>query len=110
MTDLKKEDSDKIRGLVVGSLRGRVVCRAVAKRCGEHCLERTAPVQFALQTKAGPDALVHVLRFPSDNYCGRIIVSLDGPGAFGQARRVAFLEKLRACPEPRRFLSLVAAL
>ncbi len=110
MTALKKEDSAKIRGIVAGSILRRLVCKAVARQYGDSFLERTSPFQFALQTKAGTDALARALRFLADRDPDAVIVSLDGVGAFDHVRRSAFFRRLHACPELRELLPLVSAL
>ena len=61
MTALKK-DNGRIRGIVAGSILRRLVCKTVAKQHAKHFLDATSPYQFALQTKAGTEALAHVLR------------------------------------------------
>ena len=109
MTALKK-DNGKIRGIVAGSIVRRLVCKTVAKQFSDHFLERTSPFQFALQTKAGTDALAHALRLVTDSDPDTVVVSLDGVGAFDHVRRAAFFEKLMSCEELRELLSLVRAL
>ena len=109
MTALKK-DNGKIRGIVAGSILRRLVCKTVAMQFSDHFLERTSPFQFALQTKAGTDALAHTLRLVTDSDPDTVVVSLDGVGAFDHVRRAAFFEKLMSCEELRELLPLVRAL
>eukprot|EP00973_Karenia_brevis_P089074 12352557-Karenia_brevis.AAC.1 len=66
MKALKKAGT-KVRGIVAGSVLRRVVCRALAMQYGDVLLEATAPYEFALQTRAGTDAIGHVLRYLTDN-------------------------------------------
>jgi hypothetical protein len=109
LTALQK-DNGKIRGIVAGSVMRRLVCRAVAKQYSDRFLARTAPFQFALQTKAGTDALAHALRFLTDENPDLVVLSLDGIGAFDHVKRAAFFKKLLACEELNDLLPLVSAL
>ena len=109
MTALKREDG-KVRGIVAGSVIRRLVCKSVAAKFSQEFLDRTAPFQFALQTKAGTDALAHAIRFLTDSDPDTVVVSLDGVGAFDHVKRSAFFSKLYACEELRPILPLVSAL
>ena len=58
--------------------------------------EATRPYQFALQTRAGTDALSGMLRAAVDLDSAATIVSLDGRSAYDTISRTAFLRKLHA--------------
>ena len=107
MTALNKEEG-KVRGIVAGSVLRRVVCRAVALQFADKFLDATAPYQYALQTRAGIDALVHALRFLVDRDDDTVVVSLDG--AFDHVKRAAIFNKLLADPGLRPLIPLVGAL
>ena len=92
MTALRKDD-DGVRGIVAGSVLRRLVCKALAKQFSDDIMSRTSPFQFALQTKAGTDALAHVLRFLTDADDQSVLVCLDGIGAFGHVKRSASFDK-----------------
>ncbi len=109
MTALQKDNS-QVRGIVAGSILRRLVCKTVAAQFSEDFLQRTAPFQFALQTKAGTDALAHAVRLLTDLDPDAVVVSLDGVGAFDHVKRSAFFDKLLACEELRPLLPLVSAL
>ncbi len=108
MTALNKKDN-KVRGIVAGSVLRRLVCKTVAAQYSDDFMTRTAPFQFALQTKAGTDALAHAIRFLTDHDEHAVVVSLDGIGAFDHLRRAAFFNKLLACEELKPLLPLVTA-
>ena len=109
MTALRKKEGG-VRGIVAGSILRRLVCKTVAAQFGDHFLARTSPFQFALQTKAGTDALAHAIRFLTDQDEHAVVVSLDGIGAFDHVRRAAFFSKLHECEELQCLLPLVSAL
>ena len=99
-----------MRGIVAGPVLRRLVCRAVAQQYGDRLLAVTAPYQYALQTRAGTEALAHILRFLTDMDPDTVVVSLDGVGAFDHVRRSAFMRKLMERPELHALLSLVRML
>eukprot|EP00439_Symbiodinium_sp_Y106_P008901 s6995_g1.t1 len=57
--------------------------------------EATRPYQFALQTRAGTDALSGMLRAAVDLDSAATVVSLDSRSAHDTISRTAFLNKLR---------------
>jgi len=105
-----QKDTGRIRGIVAGSVLRRLVCKAVAKQFASKLLEATAPFQYALQTRAGTEALAHTLRHLSEQQPDGVIVSLDGVGAFDHVHRASFLNKLAATPSLQPLVPLVYAL
>ena len=77
-----RKDNGKVRGIVTGDTFRRVVSRALAKQYSEVFERCTAPFQFALQTRAGTDALGLALRAFTDLDESAVVLSLDGIGAF----------------------------
>jgi len=70
----------------------------------------TAPFQFALQTKAGTEALAHALRYLTDADEDTVVASLDGVGAFDHVRRDRVLSKLVDTPSLVQLLPLAKML
>ena len=58
-------------------------------------LQATRPFQFAMQSRAGTDALVLSVRAALDTRENAVIVSLDGRSAYDSISRASFLAKLR---------------
>ena len=81
MTALRK-DNGKVRGIVAGSVLRRLASKAVVMQYGQALMAATAPYQFALQTRAGTEALAHLLRYLTDADEDTVVVSLDGIGVF----------------------------
>ena len=106
MTALAKPDGG-VRGIGTGCAFRRLVCKAFARQFADVFADETAPFQFALQTKAGADALAHTLRYLADANENTVIVSMDGIGAFDHAKRSEFLRKLRVRPRLQQLLPLV---
>ena len=109
MTALKK-DTGRVRGIVAGSVLRRLTCKAVVAQYSDAFLAATAPYQFALQTRAGTEALAHILRYLSDADEDAVVVSLDGVGAFDHVKRAAFMSKVRSDPRLEALLPLVRML
>ena len=97
LTALRK-DSPGVRGIVAGSVMRRLVGRSLASGFGDAITEATSPFQYALQTRAGTDAVGQALRLLTDLFPELVIVSVDGVGAFDHVRRSAMLQKLMSCP------------
>eukprot|EP00439_Symbiodinium_sp_Y106_P058939 s1993_g8.t1 len=72
-----------------------LVSRCLARQYADTFDEATRPYQFALQTRAGTDALAGMLRAAVDLDADATIVSLDGRSAYDTISRAAFLRKLR---------------
>ena len=109
LTALKK-DNGRVRGIVAGSVHRRLACKALAKQFSEEFLAATAPYQFALQTRAGTEALAHALRFLTDSDPDVVVLSLDGVGAFDHVKRAAFFKKLHSVESLQPLLSVVQML
>ena len=99
-----------MRGIVAGATLRRLVCKAVARQYADLFKEATAPYQYALQTRAGTEALAHTLRVLTEEDPDVVIMSLDGVGAYDHVSRAAFMEKLAASPKLHGLIPLVAAL
>ena len=99
---LRKPDGG-VRGIATGD-----VCRRlVAKEWAQVFDNATRPYQFALQARAGTDALAASVRAALSLRPGSVLVSLDGRSAYDSMSRVAFLSKLReVAPELLPFVRL----
>ena len=76
MTALKKNDK-KVRGIVAGAVLRRLSCRAVMGQFIDPIMEATAPFQFALATRAGTDALLHMIQVITDNDEDAVVINVD---------------------------------
>ena len=84
-----------VRGIATGDTFRRLVSRCLARQYADTFDEATRPYQFALQTRAGTDALSGMLRAAIDLDADATVVSLDGRSAYDTISRAAFLRKLR---------------
>ena len=92
------KDTGRVRGIVAGTVLRRLVSKAIVMEFADDIQAATAPFQFALSTRAGTDAVGQALRLLSDAAPDRVIVSLDGIGAYDHVRRAAFMAKLLSTP------------
>ena len=109
MTALNKKDGN-VRGIVAGSIIRRLGCRAIAQQFSDAFMITTSPYQFALQAKAGTDALARAVHLLTEEDQERVVISLDGIGAYDHVKRAAFMRKLYGTERLRALLPLVTAL
>ena len=107
MIALQKSGAQRrVRGIAGGDTLRRRVAKTLAKQFGADFAEACAPRQFGVATKAGSDCIIHLLRAESDGDEHRVIISLDGVGAYDHARRATMLRRLHQLPVLRRSASL----
>ena len=111
LTALRKpgwsEEHGGVRGIATGDAFRRLVSRTLARQYAADFATATAPYQFALQTRAGTDALAFLLRAATDLDSDATVVSLDGVGAYDHVSRAAFLTKLQqVAPQLEPFVRL----
>ena len=84
-----------MRGIATGDAFRRLVSRTLAKQWATVFDEATRPYQFALQARAGTDALAAHVRVALAQRNDAVLVSLDGRSTYDSMSRAAFLSKLR---------------
>lgn len=109
LTALKK-DNGRVRGIVAGAVIRRLACRAMVMQFSDALMAETMPYQYALQTRAGTEALAHAVQYLLDMDEDAVVASLDGVGAFDHVHRAAFLGKLADTPALRPLLPLARML
>ena len=96
-----------MRGIATGDVFRRLVSRALAKGWATTFDRATHPYQFALQARAGTDALAAHVRVALDQDPNQVLVSLDGRSAYDSISRTSFLTALKsAAPELLPFVRL----
>ena len=93
LTALRKPDGG-VRGIATGDVFRRLVSRTLAKEWAHTFDQATRPSQFALQARAGTDALAACARAALSLRPEAVLVSLDGRSAYDCMSRTAFLTKL----------------
>ena len=94
LTALRKPDRG-VRGIATRDAFRRLVARTLAKQWAPTIDQATRPFQFAMQSRAGTDALVLSVRAALDTRENAVIVCLDGRSAYDSISRASFLAKLR---------------
>ena len=106
LTALRKPDGG-VRGIATGDTFRRLVSKTLAREWAAKFDQATRPFQFALQARAGTDALAAHVRAALETRPGAVLVSLDGRSAYDSMSRAAFLGKLReVAPELLPFVRL----
>ncbi|CAE7868030.1 unnamed protein product, partial [Symbiodinium sp. KB8] len=81
MTALRKPDGG-VRGIATGDAFRRLVARTLAKQWADVFDNATRPYQFALQARAGTDALAAHVRVAIAQRRDAVLVSLNGRSAY----------------------------
>ena len=97
ITALRKPNGG-IRGIATGDVLRRLVTRTIAQQFSDDLVAATSPFQFALATRAGTDCAAMLLRSEAEGADDRVIVSLDGVGAYDHISRAAVFDALLAVP------------
>ena len=93
MVALQKDDGD-VRGIVAGETLRRLVARTLAQQFSEQLAEETGPFEFALSTRAGTEAVGHMVQAATDMDSELTVLTVDEIGAFDLMRRQSMLGKL----------------
>ena len=102
-----QKPNGRVRGLVIGDLLRRLVARSLAQQFSQHIQQACSPHQYALSTRAGTEAVVHVITSATELDPNNTIVSVDGIGAYDTIARHSMLQALQAVPEAHRCLPFV---
>ena len=88
------------RGIATGDAFRRLTSRALARHFADTFDRATRPFQYALQTRAGTDAMAALLRLATDLDPTTTLVSLDGRSAYDSVSRAAILAKVHDVAPP----------
>ena len=81
---------------MVGDFLRRLVPRALAQQFSQAVLEATSPLQVAFASRAGTEAVTHVLQAQTSLNENATVVSIDGVGKFDPISRNAMVLGLMA--------------
>ena len=90
--------NNRIRGIAAGDSFRRLVTKAVARQYQEELRSAVFPHNVGLSDRSGTDAAIHLLRYLSDMHPDKVIVSIDGVGAFDHVCRARMFEQLMSSP------------
>ena len=96
MTALRKPDGG-VRGIATGDAFRRLVARTLAKQWADVFDNATRPYQFALQARAGTDALAAHVRVAIAQRRDAVLVSLNGRSAYDCMSRVGLPVQTAGC-------------
>ena len=83
----------------MGDTFRRWVAKTAAKQFANTFGEVCSPYQFGLATPAGADCVAALLRAETDKNPDRVLLAVDGVGAYDHCKRKAMLTNLRDTPE-----------
>ena len=86
----------RIRGIAAGDAFRRLVSKALARQSQTIFRELVAPANFGLCDRGGTDSLIHMVQFLLEEDEGKVLLSVDGVGAFDHVSRARFFEELAA--------------
>ena len=97
----------RIRGIPSGDTFRRLVSKCIAKQNQPVLRKLCEPFNFGICHTGGTDALIHLIQFLLDEDPSRVLLSIDGVGAFDHVCRARIFEELRAHEELRDLLPFV---
>jgi hypothetical protein len=103
----KPQPRGGVRGIVTGDLLRRLVARTLAQTHAEEMEDACRPHQYALSTRAGTDCVGLTIRALLEMDPDKVVLSLDGVGAYDHIRRGAMLGKLASLPGASAILPFV---
>ena len=95
LTALQKPDGG-VRGIATGDAFRRLASRVLARHYADTFDRLTRPFQYALQARAGTDALAGLLRASLETGPGTVVVSIDGRAAYDTVSRATVLSQVSA--------------
>ena len=106
ITALQKPNK-KVRGISSGDCFRRLVAKTLARQYQDKLRTAISPLNFGLCNASGTDAAVHFLRYLSEAFPQKVIMSIDGVGAFDHVSRKTIFEQVMGRPELHALLSLL---
>eukprot|EP00973_Karenia_brevis_P048052 6668348-Karenia_brevis.AAC.1 len=84
----------RVRGIAAGDSFRRLVSKTLAKQFQQVLRAAVAPYNFGLCDRSGTDSAVHFLQYLTDENPSKIILSIDGIGAFDHVSRATMFNQL----------------
>ena len=97
----------RVRGIAAGDVFRRLVSKTIARQKQDDFRNVVGPANFGLCNRGGTDALVHLVQFLLEEDSSRVILSIDGVGAFDHVCRTRFFEELLSQPDLEEVLPFV---
>ena len=94
MTALLKPDQ-RVRGIASGDTFRRLVSKTLARQFQSELRMAAFPHNVGLCNHSGTDAAIHSIRYLTDMYPNKVVISIDGVGAFDHVCRKRMFEQLR---------------
>ena len=95
LTAILKPNS-RVRGISAGDTFRRLVAKTLARQCHEALRTTVWPFNFGLHDRSGTDAAIHLIQYLTDADPDKVVLSIDGVGAFDHVCRTRMFEQLMA--------------
>ena len=89
----------RIRGISAADTFRRLVTKCLARQHQNLLRQCVWPDNFGLCDRSGTDMVAHLLRYVTDEDPTKVVLSIDGVGAFDHISRARMFEALLATPE-----------
>lgn len=89
----------RIGGICAADTFRRLVTKTVARQKQDVLRQAVWPLNFGLCDRSGTDCVAHMVRFLTDEDPNRVVLSIDGVGAFDHVCRARMFESLLANPD-----------
>ena len=106
LTGLLKPNS-RVRGISSGDTFRRLVAKTMAKQYAEELEVAVWLANFGMSSRSGTDSAIHMLQFLTDTDPNKIVLSIDGVGAFDHICRARMFEQLLAHPSLQALVPFV---
>ena len=99
--------NQRIRGIASGDAFRRLVSKTLARQFRDELRDAVFPHNVGLSDCSGTDAAIHAIRFLTDSFPGKIVLSIDGVGAFDHVCRARMFEQLLEHPRLAQLVPFV---
>jgi len=106
MTALLKSNQ-RVRGISAADTFRRLVTKTVARQKQEVLRQAVWPNNFGLCDRSGTDCVAHMVRYLTDEDPGKVVLSIDGVGAFDHVSRARMFDSLLADPDLQDLIPFV---
>ena len=97
LTALSKPDN-RVRGIAAADTLRRLVAKSLARQFQGIMRGAVAPHNFGISDRSGTDAAIHMLQYLTDALPAKVIVSVDGVGAFDNISKACIFQSLLQHP------------
>ena len=91
--------NQRIRGIASGDSFRRLVSKSLARQYQQELRAAVYPHNVGMCDRSGTDTAIHAIRYLTDRYPDKVVISIDGVGAFDHVSRARMFEHLLSDPK-----------